>query len=507
MVYCCDIIAFLQLRDCIIMKQKGEISVDVLHEKDKLNTKKIRTNTYLPPIHVTDLEEDDEAVLIHKKSRTEAYEDSLLPVHFDIPDNVNNASIMDDFLEDDETLLIEKARLSSFPIGSDLRFISVRDKYRQIKYDVGNKNITSYEDALSNALWGIKLSETNDSLLFRKTKKSPQAICNLTVPPVSIKIKKTIKTNAMIDDYYASPINWSLNGNVYMGLGDVLYSYKPSAQIWKQLTNRPNQYLGPVHALCATSANVLYSRYDIANKIGNLSIMDTPTCKVTILQKVPFDVIDKDASNANVFYAGGIDGCFSGLDIRLKTPTVHIAKIEGGSGICGMSVSEEMIATGDDGDRVHIWDIKNLHSPVLSYTHKAAVKALAFSPFNKAILASGGGTQDKTIQIWDINKKEQICEQETDGQLTSLHWIDKNTVLTTGVEGQVSNLQVWKIKQKELKLAGSLPKEDGRMLFSTQNPKNPYQFFTGTGKKHLQLVEVEHEQMHSIFSCHMNGIR
>lgn len=39
--------------------------------------------------------------------------------------------------------------------------------------------------------------------------------------------------------------------------------------------------------------------------------------------------------------------------------------------------------------------------------HTAAVKALAWSSHKNSLLATGGGSTDKTIKLWDTN--EMIC--------------------------------------------------------------------------------------------------
>lgn len=442
------------------MKQKSETPLDVLHENEGLNNKKIKSNE-----------------LQAKMMKNSSY-------------------------------------------SSDLRFIPPQDKYRQIKFDADNKNITPREDALSNALWGIKLSDNSNRAVFGKTKLQPLVppVYNRSVPSVAltrIKIRKTFYSDGLVDDFYANPIDWSENGCVYMGLGDDLYFYKPRAQLWKQLTaNKLNQSFSFIHATCATYDKVLYSSCDMdrdrdRNSKGTLFIMDAPTNKTSILQKKAFEVIRNDTSNPNVFYAGGLDGCFRGLDLRSKTGSLYKPNMDRRRRICGMSLRGDMLAIGDNGDAVYLWDIKNLKAPVLTYKHNAAVKALAFSPFNRNLVASGGGTLDKTIQIWNVTKNEKMCELKTDGQITNLNWIETDTVLTTG--GLMTNVrspvQLWKIKQTGLKLAGELPNEEGRTLFSTQNPNNRYEFFTGTGKQCMRLIEVEHEEEESIFSSHRYSIR
>lgn len=47
--------------------------------------------------------------------------------------------------------------------------------------------------------------------------------------------------------------------------------------------------------------------------------------------------------------------------------------------------------------------------PIAKFTsHTAAVKAIAWSPPQHSLLASGGGTADRTIRFWNTNTHEQV---------------------------------------------------------------------------------------------------
>jgi len=52
--------------------------------------------------------------------------------------------------------------------------------------------------------------------------------------------------------------------------------------------------------------------------------------------------------------------------------------------------------------------------------HTAAVKALAWSPHRNSLLATGGGSTDKSIKLWDTG--EMVCTKtvETGSQVCNM---------------------------------------------------------------------------------------
>lgn len=62
-----------------------------------------------------------------------------------------------------------------------------------------------------------------------------------------------------------------------------------------------------------------------------------------------------------------------------------------------------------------IWNIKNCSSTpeAIFNDHTAAVKAIAWSPHKSGLLATGGGTQDRTIKFWNTTKLQNLSSHET----------------------------------------------------------------------------------------------
>jgi cell division cycle 20-like protein 1 (cofactor of APC complex) len=67
-----------------------------------------------------------------------------------------------------------------------------------------------------------------------------------------------------------------------------------------------------------------------------------------------------------------------------------------------------------------IWSTSS-NTPVSRFNdHCAAVKALAWSPHNHGVLASGGGSADKTIKFWNTLNGTMIDSIDTGSQVCNL---------------------------------------------------------------------------------------
>lgn len=54
------------------------------------------------------------------------------------------------------------------------------------------------------------------------------------------------------------------------------------------------------------------------------------------------------------------------------------------------------------------------------HEHTAAVKALAWDPHVSGVLATGGGTQDKTIRFWNVYNGTMLNDLDTGSQVRIL---------------------------------------------------------------------------------------
>jgi WD40 repeat protein len=135
----------------------------------------------------------------------------------------------------------------------------------------------------------------------------------------------------------------------------------------------------------------------------------------------------------NVIVAGSRSGDISRLDTREKASTIfeHMHADE----VCTVrfGIDSNLIATSSNDSLVKIWDLRNMDTPFQTYEeHVAAVRGLQWSPVSRDIIATGGGTSDRTLKQWNVNTGETISSVSTGSQVCNLFWnAEYNEILST----------------------------------------------------------------------------
>ena len=87
--------------------------------------------------------------------------------------------------------------------------------------------------------------------------------------------------------------------------------------------------------------------------------------------------------------------------------------------VCGLkwSPDDREIASGGNDNQLFVWGVHST-SPLLRFQdHSAAVKAIAWSPHQHGLLASGGGTADRCIRFWNTATASALNCIDTGGCL------------------------------------------------------------------------------------------
>lgn len=217
-------------------------------------------------------------------------------------------------------------------------------------------------------------------------------------------------------DYYLNLISWSSSNVLAVALGPAVYT-------WNAETNNVNLLCqlddGDVVTSVAWMPGTAGSRgatdhLAVGCNSSTVQLWDAGAAKrVRTLRGHHARVasLSWNPAQRGLLSSGSRDSLILNHDTRVGDSCV--ATLVGHrQEVCGLRWSPDgsTLASGGNENFLCLWDAKaseragprsDEHSPRITLTeHKAAVKALAWAPFQRNLLASGGGTADRTIKFW-----------------------------------------------------------------------------------------------------------
>jgi WD40 repeat protein len=168
--------------------------------------------------------------------------------------------------------------------------------------------------------------------------------------------------------------------------------------------------------------------------------------------------------------------------------------------VCGLkwSSDEKMLASGGNDNKLFVWEAQhggsrgtsrrggNTNSePLCRFEdHSAAVKAVAWSPHQHGLLASGGGTADRHIRFWNALTAQSLHKIDTGSQVCNLMW-SKNVNEIVSTHGySLNQVIVWKYPSM-VKIA-TLTGHSLRVLYLAMSPDGQ-SVVTGAGDETLRF--------------------
>lgn len=120
--------------------------------------------------------------------------------------------------------------------------------------------------------------------------------------------------------------------------------------------------------------------------------------------------------------------------------------------VCGLkwSPDNQHLASGGNDNKLFVWNSRAV-APLQTYSeHMAAVKAIAWSPHQHGLLASGGGTADRRIRFWNTITGRPLQCIDTGSQVCNLAWSKHSSELVSCLTlcfclFQISCLFLWSV--------------------------------------------------------------
>lgn len=250
-------------------------------------------------------------------------------------------------------------------------------------------------------------------------------------PRVVVQPYRQLRVASLPDDFYSSLIDWS-GDNVFFTADNRLFVHN----FYSSKTLRVCDFNS--FNITSIKCSPYTKNITLGTSIGVMLSLDMNSLKATkySFHRSRIGVIECEGTNV---ITGSRDRKIKVMDIRAERPVNTI--LQHHQEVCGLSLSRDLkfLASGGNDNRLYIYDYRNLSHPLKQCSnHKAAVKAISWSPLSPNMLVSGGGTADKTIKLWDTNlinsSRSSSClikSIDYGSQVCNLQWLRSNRILST----------------------------------------------------------------------------
>lgn len=245
----------------------------------------------------------------------------------------------------------------------------------------------------------------------------------------------------LIDDFYLNLLDWSKDGHLAIALQPEIYIQNTSNDDIQPLRSDSDNGCDATSIAWHENSKLLAVGY--ANT--TIKIWDTHRMKVIRTIVAHDDRVSSLSWNENLLASGSKDTFIKIHDVTngelMKSSQGHVKEV------CGLKWSPDgtQLASGSNDNKLCIWDYNTSRSePRFTLTqHSAAVKAIAWCPLQPSLLATGGGSKDRMIRVWNTQTGEMICEENAESQVCSLVWSKFSKELVSSHGYEKNQISIW----------------------------------------------------------------
>ncbi|KAL6715689.1 substrate-specific activator of APC-dependent proteolysis [Lecanora helva] len=323
----------------------------------------------------------------------------------------------------------------------------------------------------SSELYSLSPVRFDSQRLLLSPRKPPRAVSKVPF--------KVLDAPDLADDFYLNLVDWGGSNILGVGLGSCVYMWNSSSGRVTKLCELQDDIVTSVSWIqrgthVSIGTNKGFVQIWDAEKQRRLRTMTGHTYRVGAL-----------AWNDHILTSGSRDRLIYHRDVR--QPAQYLRKLVGHKQeVCGLRWNTEdgQLASGGNDNKLMVWD-KLSETPLYKFTeHTAAVKAIAWSPHQRNLLASGGGTADRRIKFWSTSTGQCVQELDTGSQVCNLAW-SKNSNEIVSTHGYSQNqIVVW--KYPSMTQVASLTGHTYRVLYLAMSPDGQT-VVTGAGDETLRF--------------------
>jgi len=302
-----------------------------------------------------------------------------------------------------------------------------------------------------------------DKVLFSSSKnpnRDGKKIRHIPTAP-----EKVLDAPDLKDDFYLNLLDWSKNNTIAVGLGSSVYLWDAtSGGIQKLLTMEGEEsYI--------SSVKWTEDGYHLAvgDSCNAVQLWDVEEQKRLRNMKSHEGRINTMSWNEHLLTSGSLDSNIHHHDVRVEHHLVN--SFSGHSQeVCAIEWSPDgnQLASGGNDNLVNIYDYRG-PQPLFTFTdHLAAVKALAWCPWHREALATGGGTADRQIRLWNTSIGECNKVVDSKSQVCMLKWSTHYKELLSSHGYSRYQLSLW--SYPDMTWMKDLVGHTARVLYLTLSP-------------------------------------
>ena len=256
-----------------------------------------------------------------------------------------------------------------------------------------------------NAAFSLSPVGQDSQRVLASPRKAPRKIS--TVP------YKVLDAPALQDDFYLNLVDWSSLNVLAVGLGTCVY-------LWSACTSKVTKLcdLGPDDSVTSVAWTQRGTHLAVGTSVGEVQIWDAAKCAATRTMGGHQARVGTLCWSGHTLSSGSRDRLIYQRDARVAEH--FTSKLSGHKQeVCGLkwSFDGQQLASGGNDNKLYIWSA-HMSQPVQRFSeHTAAVKAIAWSPHQNGLLASGGGTADRCIRFWSTQTASALSCVDTGSQV------------------------------------------------------------------------------------------
>ncbi|KAF8062683.1 FZR2 [Scenedesmus sp. PABB004] len=300
---------------------------------------------------------------------------------------------------------------------------------------------------------------------------------------------KVLDAPALADDFYLNLVDWSSQNLLAVGLDACVY-------LWSAHTSKVTKLcdLAPGDSVCSVAWSQRGTYLSVGTNAGEVQIWDVTKLRRTRTMAGHRQRVGTQAWSSHMLASGSRDKAVLLRDVRVPEP--YVDRLAGHkSEVCGLkwAPDDRQLASGGNDNALLIWapgagGAGGGGGPVSRFTeHTAAVKAIAWSPHQHGLLASGGGTADRCIRFWNTSTGAALNAVDTGSQVCNLAWSRHVNELVSAHGYSQNQVIVWKYPSMA-KLA-TLTGHSYRVLYLALAPDGQT-IVTGAGDETLRFWAV-----------------